>query len=196
MISAIILAAGESKRMGKPKMLLAWGNNTVLGHVISTFYAAGVQDILVITGGARDSVEKLVSQYGAQSVFNRDYLHSEMLSSIQYGLLFLLWERTGVEAALIGLGDQPQVQAGVVQRICDTFREGKSGLVVPSFQMRRGHPWIVSRSLWDDLLRLKSPQSPREFLNEHAGQIQYVEVGTSSILADLDTPEDYEKFRP
>jgi molybdenum cofactor cytidylyltransferase len=196
MISAIILAAGESKRMGKPKMLLAWGNNTVLGHVISTFYAAGVQDILVITGGARDSVEKLVSQYGAQSVFNRDYRHGEMLSSIQNGLQFLLSERTQVEAALIGLGDQPQVQTGVVQRICDTYREGNSRLVVPSFQMRRGHPWIVSQSLWDDLLKLKTPKSPRDFLNEHAEQIRYIEVGTSSILADLDTLEDYEKFHP
>lgn len=196
MISAIILAAGESRRMGQPKMLLPWGNSTVLGHVISTFQAGGVRDIVVITGGAHDSVEKLVGQYSAQRVFNRDYLRGEMLSSLQYGLQFLLSERTGVEAALIGLGDQPQVQAEVVQKICNSFWEGKPKLIVPSFQMKRGHPWMISRSLWDHLLRWKPPQSPREFLNEHAGDIQYVEVDTSSIFADLDTPEDYEKFHP
>lgn len=196
MISAIILAAGESKRMGLPKLLLPWGDTTVLGQVISTFQAAGVQDIVVITGGAHEPVENLVRHHGAQSVFNQDYPGGEMLSSLQYGLQFLLRETTGVEAALVGLGDQPQVQAGIVQMTCDRFRRDKSGLVVPSYRMKRGHPWLVARTLWGELLRLKPPQTPREFLNGHAGEIEYVEVDTPSILADLDTPEDYEKFRP
>jgi molybdenum cofactor cytidylyltransferase len=196
MISAIILAAGESKRMGQPKMLLPWGDTTVLGQVISTYRSAGVRDFVVITGGAHEHVEKLVQEYGAHSVFNQDYAGGEMLSSIQQGLRFLLSERPGVEAALIGLGDQPQVRAEVVRRICDRFRESEPGLVMPSYRMKRGHPWIVARSLWEELLRFESPQSPREFLNEHADKIAYVEVDSPSILSDLDTPQDYENFRP
>jgi molybdenum cofactor cytidylyltransferase len=59
--------------------------------------------------------------------------------------------------------------------------------------MRRGHPWLVARPLWNEILELKPPESPRNFLNRHAAEIQYVEVNTSSILDDLDTPEDYQK---
>ena len=195
MISAIILAAGESKRMGQPKMLLPWGETTVLQQVISTFQSAGVEDIVVVTGGAHQQVEEIVQQSGAltYSIFNKEYSNGEMLSSIQCGLAGMTNQS---QAVLIGLGDQPQVRAGTVRLICETFRARESKLIVPSFQRRRGHPWLVDRSLWEELLEMKQPQSPRDFLNKHADEIQYVEVDNPSILADLDTPEDYQKSRP
>jgi molybdenum cofactor cytidylyltransferase len=93
--------------------------------------------------------------------------------------------------ALIGLGDQPQVQEGIVSLICEAYQSTHSPLIVPSFQMRRGHPWLVARKFWNELLDMKSPETPRDFLNKHAKEIHYVETNTSSILADLDTPEDY-----
>src|SRR6266498_636549 len=189
MISAIILAAGESKRMGRPKMLLSWGKSTVLGQVISTFQEAGIENILVITGGAHEQVEQVIEQYGARSVFNNQFANGEMLSSLQLGLEA---QSSQMQATLIGLGDQPQVQTGTVQLICEIFKQQESKLIVPSFQKRRGHPWLVERSLWQELLEMKSPQSPRDFLNGHANEIDYVEVDTASILADLDTPEDYQ----
>lgn len=74
--------------------------------------------------------------------------------------------------------------------------QAQSPLVVPSFQMRRGHPWIVSRALWAEILAMLPPQTPRDFLNAHAKDIQYVEINSPSILADLDTPEDYRASRP
>ena len=193
MISAIILAAGESKRMGQPKMLLPWGTITVLGQVISTFRQAGVNQILVVTGGAHQQVEQVVHQYGAQSVFNKYYASREMLSSLQLGLTA---QTDQVQATLIGLGDQPQIQVGSVELICATFLEKKSKLIVPSYQHRRGHPWLVERSLWQELLTLRSPQSPRSFLNKHADEIEYVEVNTPTVLADLDTPQDYHTSHP
>ena len=196
MISAIILAAGESRRMGQPKMLLPWGDTTVLGQVISTYQAAGVEDILVVTGGSHEQVMQIVHEYRARSVFNEAYSRGEMLSSLQRGLESLLQDRAEVEAALIGLGDQPQVQARCVHLICDAYRRQRARLIVPSIQMRRGHPWLVARSLWKDLLEMKAPQSPRDFLNQHAGEILYVEVDTPSVLADLDTPEDYQNSHP
>ena len=193
MISAIILAAGKSKRMGQPKMLLPWGETTVLQQVIATYQRAGVEDIIVVTGGAHRQVEEIVNKSGAHHNFNKEYSNGEMLSSIQCGLASMA---TQAQAALIGLGDQPQVREGTVRLICETFRSRRSKLVVPSFQMRRGHPWLIERSLWDDLLEMKQPQSPRDFLNKYVGKIQYVEVDNPSILADLDTPEDYQKSRP
>src|SRR3990172_705632 len=111
MITAIILAAGESKRMGEPKMLMPWGKSTVLQTVISTFQAAGVNDILVVTGGARDKIESLIGKT-VQTIFNEDYASGEMLNSIQVGLKEKMREAS---AALICLGDQPQIQIRTVQ---------------------------------------------------------------------------------
>ena len=214
MISAIILAAGQSKRMGEPKMLLPWGNVTVIEHVISVFAVAGIEDILVITGAAREQVDAVVSscasRYPVRSVYNERYASGEMLSSIQCGLLNLIGPPPSLcdtspkfgefrgggdgEAAMIGLGDQPQVQVGSVKLVMESYIRTRSPLVVPSYQMRRGHPWLVVRSLWDEILSLKEDQSPRDFLNKHAGKIQYANIDTPDILADLDTPEDYRKY--
>ena len=193
MISAIILAAGQSKRMSQPKMLLPWGRVTVIEQVITVFLEAGIKDIVVVTGGVREQVETVIERYPVRSVPNSEYQFGEMLSSLQYGLRALQAE---AEAALIGLGDQPQVQAGTVRQIRQAFLERRSNLLVPSFQRRRGHPWLVGRSLWEELLSIKSPESPRDFLNRHATDIDYLEMDTPSILADLDTPEDYETSRP
>jgi molybdenum cofactor cytidylyltransferase len=191
-ISAVILAAGESKRMGQPKMLLPWENGTVLTHVITVFREAGVEDIVVITGGAREQVEGLVSELGVRTVFNEAFQTGGMLSSIQCGIRALTRQ---TQAVLIGLGDQPQVQAGSVRRVCEAFLETKSNLVVPSYRMRRGHPWLAARPLWDALLKMKPPASPRDFLNAHAADIRYVDVDDPNILADLDTPEEYRRWR-
>lgn len=193
MISALILAAGESRRMGQPKMLLPWGQTTVLGQVITTFQQAGIEDVIVVSGGSREQVEEIARPYGARSIFNADYASGEMLVSLQRGLDAQLPQ---TQATLIGLGDQPQIQIGTVQLICETFQRTGSRLIVPSFQMRRGHPWLVERSLWKELLAMSPGGSPREFLNQFSSEIQYVSVDTPSILADLDTMEDYQRARP
>jgi len=191
MITAIILAAGESKRMGEPKMLMPWGKSTVLQTVISTFQASGIKDILVVTGGARQQIETLIGKT-VETVFNEDYQKGEMLSSIQLGLSVKMREAS---AALICLGDQPQVEERSVRSVCNAFLAGKSEIVVPSFEMQRGHPWLVARPLWEDLLEMKAPRTPRDFLKKYARKIHYVNVDTHSILEDLDTPEDYSKHK-
>ena len=192
MITALILAAGQSKRMGQPKMLLPWGEKTVLEQVISTFKAADVDEIIVITGGDRTQVEALVSG-SVQIVFNPDFTKGEMLSSVQAGLAGI---KPRTEAVLIGLGDQPQVQERSVRLVIDAYHESEASIVVPSFQMRRGHPWLVTRQYWDEILRMRSPESLRDFLNQHGDKIYYVEIDNNSILQDLDTPEDYLKSKP
>lgn len=199
MISAIILAAGQSKRMGQPKMLLPWGKVTVIEHVISVFSAAGIEEILVVTGGERERVEEIIEnckhRYPVRAIFNDAHLHGEMLSSIQCGLRTLTSGERGA-AALIGLGDQPQVEERSVRKVCEAFSRTGSPLVVPSFQVRRGHPWLAARSVWEEILSLKPEQTPRDFLNSHADRIHYVNVDTPAVLADLDTPEAYEAARP
>ena len=217
MITAVILAAGESKRMGQPKMLLPWGSETVLTHVISIFQSAGLEDIVIVTGGAREQVESLVLGRNVRVVHNKEYSNGEMLSSLQCGIRGLTppplplrahvsplrlryhsaqREKERGAAMLIGLGDQPQVQERSVRMVCEAFRESKSNIVIPSYQMRRGHPWLVARPLWDALLEMKSPQSPRDFINAHQAEVEHVTTDDPNILADLDTPEEYQKWRP
>jgi len=174
-------------------MLLPWGNTTVIEHVVTTFLKAGLEELLIVTGGAQAEVEKAVARHPVRRIYNPDYAAGEMLSSLQCGVRALS-ERA--QAALIGLGDQPQVREGSVRAICEAYQAGKSGLIVPSFQMKRGHPWLVARLLLDEILALKPPETLREFLNRHADVIQYVNLDTASILADLDTPEDYQSSRP
>lgn len=223
-ISALILAAGQAKRMGQPKMLLPWGETTVLGQVIETVKAAGVDDILVVTGGAREQVERIVASYGLRVTRNENFEDGEMLSSIQAGLCALIPPSPSLRdtspksaqsnldnnlpllggfgggregaAALICLGDQPQVEERSVQAVASRFVETRARLVVPSYRMRRGHPWLVARPLWEEILQMNPQRTPRDFLNRHASEIEYVNVDTPSILSDLDTLEDYLKSRP
>ncbi len=193
MISALILAAGESKRMGQPKMLLAWGSATVLERVIGVVRSAGIEDVEVVTGAARVEIEAVCGGQSARATFNPAYASDEMLGSLQAGLRAMPAES---DAALITLGDQPQIEASTVQRIVSEYGKSKEPLIVPSYQRRRGHPWILGRTLWPEILEMRAPDSPREFLNRHASGIHYVEIDSASILQDLDTPEDYRKARP
>ena len=192
--------------MGRPKMLLPWGETTVLGQVVSMF-SAGLSlntnqrinpdnEILVVTGGARELVEaelaRLAKRYPLRLVYNPNYVLGGMLSSIQAGLVAL---GSGTRAALIGLGDQPQVREETIRHICTAFVQTESPIVIPSFQSRRGHPWLATKALWPEILALPPSTTPRQFLNAHAEQIKYVEAD-ESILQDLDTPEDYNRQRP
>lgn len=173
-------------------MLLPWGETTVLDKVIETLQAAGMEDLLVVTGGAREQVDA-IARGSARVVFNAEFQNSEMLSSIQRGLGAVKPE---AQAALICLGDQPQVEVGSVQVILQEYESTGASLIIPSYQMKRGHPWLVARGFWNEILEMKPPETPREFLNRHAKEIKYINVDTPSVLADLDTPEDYLKSRP
>ena len=186
-ISAVILAAGKSTRMGQQKLLMPWGNTTVLGKVIETLQAAGVEDIIVVTNS---KIAPQIKSYEFRVAINDG---GEMLESIQIGLQA---QKPTAEATLICLGDQPQAEERSARSVCDVFRENQSGIVAPSYQMRRGHPWLIARKFWGEVLQLRAPESMRDFLNFHKNDIVYVEHDSPSILQDLDTPEDYLKYKP
>lgn len=194
-LAALVLAAGQSRRMGQPKMLLPWGETTVLGQVLRTLHAAGLRQVLVVSGAEREAVERLAEEAGAECRYNPDYAQGEMLSSLQRGLEALLTNPT-LQATLICLGDQPQLEVAVVRQLGEAWVRTAAGIIVPSYQRRRGHPWVIARRFWPEVLALRSPQTARDFLQAHASEIYYVEVTTPSILQDLDTPQEYARFRP
>jgi len=193
-IGAVVFAAGRSQRMGRPKLILPWGDTTVIGRVVSVLAAAPqINEIIVVTGGAQTAVEKILRDSPARTVFNPDYANGEMIITLKVGLRVFSEK---VEAALIVLGDQPQIELGVVQSVLEAYREEAAPLVVPSYQMRRGHPWIVARTLWSEIDQISPPQTLRDFLNQHQPETRFVNVDNASILQDLDTPQDYQRFRP
>lgn len=192
-IAAVVLAAGQSKRMGKPKLLLPWGDKTVIQQIITETHAAGVLEIFVVTGGFREQIEENLNGYLVKFVNNPDYLVGDMLESLHVGLRAI---PNGIDACLVMLGDQPKIQHEIVQRIIEVYKDFNRPIIIPSYKMKRGHPWLVDRSLWATILKYKHPKSLRNFLTDFSSSIHYVDVDTDSVLSDLDTPEDYEKDRP
>jgi molybdenum cofactor cytidylyltransferase len=163
-----------------------------LQTVITTFQFAGINDILVITGGAHLQVDALVGR-SVQTAFNENYAQGEMLSSIQTGLKIKMSE---ARAVLIALGDQPQIQAKSIRQILQMYKKTGASLIVPSYQLHRGHPWLVARELWTEILEMPLGETSRDFLNRHTQDILYVQSDSPTILQDLDTPEDYLKSSP
>lgn len=185
---AVILAAGMSRRMGQPKLILPWGQGTVITQIVSVLVAAGVTKIIVVTGAYKDLLEKVLQGYPVELVWNARYAEDQMLLSLQTGLSRAPSE---AQAAFVVIGDQPQIQKEVFLKLMSAYSQNRPGLVVPSYQMRRGHPWLVDRSLWPDLLNQTAETRLRDWLNQNSARIRYIEVDSESILRDLDTPEDY-----
>lgn len=187
-VAAVILAAGMSKRMGEPKMILPWGNTTVIGQVVQILQEAGITEIVIVTGSDRKMVEEALKDLGVKTVFNEKYQEDHMLLSLNTGIRQLSKE---TKAALVVLGDQPQILAEVVRSLISHYCINKSRLTVPSYKNRRGHPWLIDRALWLELLLQSPPLTLRQWLQSHSSEIDYLEVHTDSILKDLDTPVDY-----
>lgn len=190
-ISAIVLAAGLSTRMGRNKMLLPWGNTTVIEQVVQSLVQAHLDPIIVVTGSSRNLVEKILEGDQVRCIFNPNFANGEMIDSILVGMQAL---PTDGDAFCLVLGDQPQIEQDILRQILDHYMTNRPVLVVPSHNMRRGHPWIIDRLLWNELQSLRSPYTLRDFLNTHASEISYVNVNNESILQDLDTPDDYKRM--
>jgi molybdenum cofactor cytidylyltransferase len=190
-LAAIVLAAGLSSRMKENKLLLPWKNSTVIGWVVSQLVKVGMRRIFVVTGRDANDVESLTSFPGVQHIYNKLYADGEMLHSLQAGLKML---PDDVDAALVVLGDQPQIEIETIQLVARAFEDNPNcKLILPSFQNRRGHPWIVARELWDEIISMEPPVNLRTFLQRYSDEITYVLINTTTIFADIDTPQDYQE---
>lgn len=192
MIAALVLAAGESKRMGTPKMVLPWASSgTVIEKVVATFHDAGVGMVVVVTGGDRQLVEDVLAGCGVETVFNPDYASGEMLSSVKVGLRFL--EVTRADAALICPGDLPQLKTETVRRMIEVWQQEHVPILIPSYQMRRGHPVMIAREKWAGILQLSEGETLRDYLNQHMHVSEYLPVDDAGVRRDIDTTQDYEQ---
>ncbi len=193
-VGAVILAAGLSRRMGEPKLILPWGErHTVISRVAGVLHEAGASPIVVVTGGAHTEISEALFGHPAVCVKNLQFENGSMLTSLQVGLAAM---PADVSACLVALGDQPQMELRTVAGLMDVYQEKQPLLLVPSYQMHRGHPWVIARGLWDEIASLPPSATMRDFLSTHAHQILYFEAATDSILRDVDTREDYAREKP
>ncbi len=188
-IAAVIAAAGQSRRMGSPKQLLPWGDSTVIATVVHNLTLAGAEPVVCVVGHRQAEVAAALTNTRAEIVFNPDYAQTEMLSSYQTGIRRL--QATECQGALIALGDQPHIPALVIRQVIAQAQRTPDQVVIPSYEMRRGHPFYVPRTLWPALLALGNDDSLRTLLKHYAAEIVYVTVETDAILRDMDLPADY-----
>jgi molybdenum cofactor cytidylyltransferase len=186
-IWAIVLAAGESRRMGTQKLLLPFGDTTVVGTVVRTALASRVGGTIVVLGADRDAVRGELADRGVGFAVNANF-HLGMLSSVQAGFRAL---PARARAAVVMLGDQPFLAAAVVDAVIAAYEEGGQGLVIPTFRGRRGHPVLIDLKFRDEVIGLGQADGLRRLMRSHPGDIREVESGDANILRDLDTPEDY-----
>lgn len=177
--------------MKNPKPLLPWGETTVIRRIVDTLFTAGVGEVVVVSGDKYAEIGEALHGSGAKLVQNSDYARGEMIQSVQLGL-----KNAGhsSEAALICLGDQPMMQLSTVVSVLNRYAIDPAGIIFPSYHQRRGHPWLVARKHWQAIRDLETGQTLRDFLFQHRQQIEYVNVDTETILADMDTPEEYRRW--
>jgi molybdenum cofactor cytidylyltransferase len=191
-VTAVIPAAGESRRMGRNKLLLPWGETTVLEQTLATLAATSVYDRVVVSGHDPAAITARAAAAGARVLHNPDFAIG-MLSSVQVAVRQL---GPDVEAVLVMLGDQPMVSPEVIDRLIAAYATGPQGLVAPYYQGQRGNPVLIDRRYFDELLALPADSAPRNLLQRHGGDIRKVEIDRPAILHDLDRPEDYERWKP
>jgi molybdenum cofactor cytidylyltransferase len=191
LISAVVLAAGLSTRMGRLKQLLPYGEHTVIEQVVATLLKSPVAEVLVVTGHGRALVETKLKQWPVRTAFNPGYPDGEMLSSVQTALRAVM---ANSQAALLVLGDMPGLESDVVRQLVEAYHAtGDEAVYIPSYQMRAGHPVLVPRTYWEAILRLPPGASTRSVLRGKGTQVMWVEVDTPSVLRDMDTADDYQR---
>ncbi|MCJ7504445.1 MAG: nucleotidyltransferase family protein, partial [Acidobacteriia bacterium] len=187
----LILAAGESSRMGQDKALLTYGDRTFLEIIVATLHEAGMERVVVVLGHHAEQIQGAVTLEGAEIVINRDYARGQT-SSLQAGLRAL--ESADLEAVVLCLVDHPLISADTVRALVASFRRSGAPVVIPTFQNQRGHPVLIGRALFSELLSLDPGEGANTVIRKYREATQFVEVDDQGILLDVDDAEAYRRL--
>ncbi|PWT97577.1 MAG: nucleotidyltransferase family protein [Bacteroidetes bacterium] len=193
MVTAIVLAAGLSKRMEGPnKLLLTLGTKTLVETTIQKILESGVEEVIVVLGNDAEKVRQKIQNFPVQILVNEKF-ESGMTSSIQKGVN----AATGI-GYMICLADMMAIESGEYQIIKEAFlkkySEDSKCIGQPSFGNKRGNPVIFSDYYRQEILAHQDPEGCRDIVQTNAGHVFKIEMPTNHVLLDLDTPEDFERF--
>jgi molybdenum cofactor cytidylyltransferase len=185
-VAAILLAAGQSKRMGAFKPLLPFGHKTVIECCLDYLEEGGVETLVVVLGHRADEVREKLKERRVIFALNPDP-NSEMGASIAAGLRAL---SASSAATLIALVDQPAVPPVVISTLIETWQQG-ARLIVPTWEGRGGHPVLVDLSFKPELLNLDAAGGLRSLFDAHRHEVKRLPVNSPFIARDMDTWDDY-----
>lgn len=188
-IWAIILAAGESKRMGSPKMLLPFNGSTMMECVIINVAESIVDKIIVVLGAEKDTLIQLTDKLNVESCYNENYKKG-MLSSVQCGFRYL---PSGCKASLVFQGDQPLITFNTVNAVINAYLSSEKGIVIPVFGKERGHPILIDMKYRNVIDKLNPDEGLRSLVYKFPADVLEVDSEESGILRDFDTYDQYEK---
>lgn len=194
MLAAIILAAGDSTRMGRPKALLPDPDGRpFVARLVRTFHASGIHHVIVVTGTLHSQIADALAADElpvAPQLVNNPQPARGQVSSLWMGLDAAI--QAGVEGVLMTLVDIPLVQASTVRKVIDAWTEHHAPIVRPAVGDRHGHPVLFDRSVFDELRDAPVTEGARAVVHAHADRILDVPVDDEGCLRDVDTPADYE----
>lgn len=195
-VAAVVLAAGESRRFGSPKQLLAVGGGTLLGHVLSRLSSSWVNEIVVVLGHAAEEIQGALADSGGAGhppwrVVVNDRWAEGQSTSLRAGLEVV---SPGMEAALFILGDQPHVTADLVDELLMRYARTGAPVVMSEHEGRLRPPVLFDRAVFDELREVSGDVGGREVVRRHLAEVERVPVRSGLPPIDIDTPEDYEAF--
>jgi molybdenum cofactor cytidylyltransferase len=187
-LAGIVLAAGESRRMGQPKQLLPFGEHTILERVVDTLLTAGVGEVIVVLGHLADRVRTVLGDRPVRAVVNEAYRQG-MLSSVKCGVRAI---GAGYDAVLFALGDQPHIEGAVVSEVMRAYRAGNAGIVIPRYGDKKGHPIIINLAKYREaIVNLPEDGGLNALMQAHADDVRLIDVASEDIIRDIDVPDDY-----
>ncbi len=190
-IAAIILSAGSSRRMGKPKALLKIREKTFLQHIIDTVESAGITNNIVVLGCEPNEIQKTLSSFTGNIIINEEWERGQ-LSSIIAGVNVV--NEIDCKGILIWPVDHPLISQTLIQKLLESFRETNKKIVSPIYKGRRGHPIIISAELFTEIKNASLNVGLREVVRAHRNDISEVPTEEEGILINIDTPADYQKY--
>lgn len=190
MIAALVLAAGESRRMGRPKAFLPVRGTTFIERIVRTLEQTKVDGIVVVLGHEASRMAKRIEHLEVETVVNENYRLGQ-LSSLQAGIRAL--EGRDIDGILVHLVDHPFIDQALVNHMIDEFYRSHKLIVVPRYRNRRGHPVIFSKQLFAEFLSAPAEQGAKAVVHAHREDSLEIETGQPGVLIDIDTPEEFRK---
>lgn len=190
-LAAVILAAGESRRVGEQKLLLPFAASTVIASVVAAVAGAGADPIVVVAGAQAAEIAGALDGTSARVVKNPDPQRG-MLSSLRVGVQAL---PADVGRFLVAPGDQPRLRSADVMRVLDEQTRAGKGIAIACYEGKRGHPVVFEGGYRDGILALADTQTLRDLIHAHPDDVVNVECESDGVIRDIDTREDYERER-
>ncbi len=192
MIVGVVLSAGESSRMGRPKALLPIGGKSFIETIVGALRETRVAKILVVLGHHAEELQSRIEALPITILINSEYRLGQ-LSSLQMAVRHLMGlpDFTDVDGMLVHLVDHPYLNPVLVDRMIESFYASGKLIVLPRYQSRRGHPVLFSASLFRELLEAPLDQGAKAVVNRHRPDTLEIETDDPGVTIDIDTPDEY-----